>query len=58
MDTLMGLLYGAGDPDRTIIISMRCVQDSDCNPSGAAGVLFTSMGLEQVPEKFTSDLDP
>ncbi len=55
---VMGLLYGAGDPDKTIIISMRCGQDSDCNPSNAAGILFTSMGLKQVPEKFTSALDP
>jgi hypothetical protein len=55
---VMGLLYGQGDPDKTIIISMRCGQDSDCNPSNAAGVLFTSMGLTQVPEKFTSAINP
>lgn len=53
---VMGLLYGKGDPDQTIIISTRCGQDSDCNPSNAAGVLFTSMGLSKVPEKFTSEL--
>ena len=55
---VMGLLYGQGDPDKTIAISMRCGQDSDCNPSSAAGILFTSMGLKQVPKKFTSALDP
>ncbi|MHC4882860.1 MAG: ADP-ribosylglycohydrolase family protein [Planctomycetota bacterium] len=55
---VMGLLYGRGDPDKTIVISMRCGQDSDCNPSSAAGVLFTSMGLKEIPEKFTSALDP
>jgi hypothetical protein len=55
---VMGLLYGQGDPDKTIILSMRCGQDSDCNPSSAAGILFTSMGLKQVPKKFISALDP
>ena len=55
---VMGLLYGQGDPDKTMIVSMRCGQDSDCNPSSAAGILFTSMGTEQVPERFTSALDP
>jgi hypothetical protein len=40
---VMGLLYGEGDMDKTIIISMRCGQDSDCNPSNAAGVLATSL---------------
>jgi len=54
---VMGMLYGEGDPDQTIIISMRCGQDSDCNPSNAAGVLFTSMGLSAIPERFVSALD-
>jgi hypothetical protein len=53
---LMGLLYGQRDPDRTITIAMRGGQDSDCNPSSAAGVLFTTMGFAKVPERFTSDL--
>jgi len=54
---VMGLLYGEGDPDQTIVISMRCGQDSDCNPSNAAGILFTAMGLEAVPKRFLSALD-
>jgi hypothetical protein len=54
---VMGLLYGKGDPDQTIIISTRCGQDSDCNPSNAAGVLFTTLGTAKLPEKFTKALD-
>jgi hypothetical protein len=54
---VMGLLYGERDPDKTIIISTRCGQDSDCNPSSAAGILFTSLGLENIPDKYTSALD-
>ncbi len=55
---VMGLLYGRGDPDQTIIISMRCGQDSDCNPSSAAGILFTSIGFANLPDKFKIALDP
>jgi len=55
---VMGLLYGKGDPDKTIIISTRCGQDSDCNPSNAAGILFTTMGFSNLPERFKSALDP
>ena len=55
---VMGLLYGQGDLDKTIIISTRCGQDSDCNPSNAAGVLFTMLGFSNLPEKFTSAIDP
>ncbi len=42
---LMGLLYGKGDLDQTIIISCRCGFDSDCNPSSSGGVLFTTLRL-------------
>ena len=55
---VMGLLYGKRDPDQTIIISTRCGQDSDCNPSNAGGVLFTTIGFSKLPKRFTSALDP
>ena len=54
---VMGLLYGERDPDKSIAIATRCGQDSDCNPSSAAGILFTALGLENIPERFTSALD-
>jgi hypothetical protein len=52
---VIGLLYGQGDPDKTIVISLRCGQDSDSN---AAGILFTTMGFANLPEKFKIALDP
>jgi hypothetical protein len=54
---VMGMLYGGRDLDKTIIISTRCGQDSDCNPSNAAGVLFTTIGFSNLPARFTSALD-
>ena len=54
---LMGLLFGKGDLDQTIIISTRCGMDSDCNPSNAAGVLFTTVGFENLPVRFTEMID-
>lgn len=54
---VMGLLYGEGDMDKTIVISMRCGQDSDCNPSNAAGILATSMGLEKLPPRYQEGID-
>ena len=55
---IMGLLYGKGDPDQTILISTRCGQDSDCNPANSGGVLFTTIGFEKVPDRFKSALNP
>ena len=54
---VLGLLYGEGDPERTIVISCRCGEDSDCNPSSAAGVLFASLGYERIPARFKTRLD-
>ncbi|MBR5626249.1 MAG: ADP-ribosylglycohydrolase family protein, partial [Thermoguttaceae bacterium] len=54
---LMGLLFGNGDLDQTMIISTRCGQDSDCNPSSSAGVLFTTVGFSKLPARFSEKLD-
>jgi len=55
---VMGLLYGQGDMDKTIVIATRCGQDSDCNPANAGGILGTVLGRERMPEKFKSAIDP
>ncbi len=49
----LGLLYGAGNFEKTMIIATRAGQDSDCNPSSALGILGVVMGYEKIPEKFT-----
>ncbi len=49
---LLGLLYGGGDPERTMAIACRSGWDSDCNPSSAAGVLFTTIGYDRLPDRF------
>ncbi len=53
----IGLLYGNNNLDQTTVISMQCGQDSDCNPSNAAGALFTTRGFNNLPDKFISGLD-
>jgi hypothetical protein len=54
---LLGFLWGGGDPEKTIRISVRGGYDSDCNPSSAAGVLFASLGLRKIPKEYYSALD-
>lgn len=53
---VFGLLYGGGDFERTIDISTRCGQDSDCNPASAAGILATAIGYSRIPEKWIAPL--
>jgi hypothetical protein len=50
---LVGLLYGEGDFFNSMDISMRCGQDSDCNPSSVGGILGTIMGLDNIPAKWS-----
>lgn len=52
----LGLLYGQGDFDKTMEVSMRAGQDSDCNPSNAAGVLGVMIGYKAIPSKWTEYL--
>jgi hypothetical protein len=47
---VMGLLYGEGDPMKTLEISTRCGQDSDCNPSNALAVLGVINGFSGLPQ--------
>jgi len=49
----MGLLYGDGDPMKTMEIATRCGQDSDCNPSNAMAVLGVIKGFKALPAEFT-----
>jgi hypothetical protein len=47
---VMGLLYGEGDALKTLEISTRCGQDSDCNPSNAMAVIGVIKGFTGLPE--------
>lgn len=53
---LIGLLYGEGDFYKTMDISTRCGQDSDCNPASAAGILGTILGYSQIPDYWMKGL--
>lgn len=46
---VLGLLYGEGDFGKTLAISTRAGQDSDCNPATAGGVLGTVLGYDRIP---------
>lgn len=49
---VMGLLYGDGDFEKTMEVSIRCGRDSDCNPSNAAAVIGVLHGYTAIPDKW------
>ncbi|MDH6315066.1 hypothetical protein M2459_000947 [Parabacteroides sp. PF5-5] len=53
---IIGLLYGEGDFYKTIDISTRCGQDSDCNPASSGGILGTMLGYSKIPEKWMKNI--
>ena len=52
----LGLLYGNGDFSRTLDITTRAGQDSDCNPSNAAGILGVMLGYAKLPDEWKSGI--
>lgn len=54
---IMGLLYGQGNFTKTMEISTRAGQDSDCNPSSAGGILGTMLGYDKIPEYWMKGLE-
>jgi len=54
---VIGLLYGDGDFGKTVDISTRCGQDSDCNPASSGGILATILGYDAIPEYWKQGLD-
>jgi len=53
---VLGLLYGNGDFGETLDISTRAGQDSDCNPSSAAGILGVMLGYRRIPDIWKSGI--
>jgi hypothetical protein len=53
---VMGLLYGDGDVMKTLEITARCGQDSDCNPANAMAVLGVLKGFSNLPIEMTKEI--
>ncbi len=53
---VIGLLYGGGDAIKTMEITTRCGQDSDCNPSNAMAVLGVLYGFSHLPESMQNEI--
>jgi hypothetical protein len=52
----LGLLYGRGDFAKTVEIATRAGQDSDCNPSTAAGILGVMLGYSRIPDAWKAGI--
>lgn len=53
---VLGLLYGKGDFTKTMEVSTRAGQDSDCNPASAGGILGTMLGYDNIPAHWKQGL--
>jgi len=53
---VLGLLYGKDDFAKTVEVATRAGQDSDCNPSSAAGILGVMLGYQGIPEFWKSGI--
>jgi hypothetical protein len=53
---VLGLLYGDGNFGKTLSLSTRCGDDSDCNPATAGGILGTMLGFSGLDPAWTQGL--
>ncbi len=54
---VLALIYGNGDFEKSMALSMQGGCDSDCNPSSVAGILGNYIGFKAIPDKWKSGLD-
>jgi ADP-ribosylglycohydrolase len=54
---LLGLLYGGGDFERTIVLSVMGGLDTDCNGATAGSIVGAVLGAETLPGKWIDPLD-
>ena len=54
---LLGLLYGSGDFERTIVLSVMGGLDTDCNGATAGSIIGAILGAEALPGKWIDPLD-
>jgi hypothetical protein len=52
----LGLLYGKGDVERTLEITLRAGQDTDSNAATALGVLGTALGWSGIPARWKAGI--
>jgi len=54
---LLGLLYGEGDFERSITISVMGGWDTDCNGATVGSLLGVMLGADNIPEKWINPLN-
>lgn len=54
---LLGLLYGEGDFERSITISVMSGLDTDCNGATVGSILGAMLGASKLPEKWIRPLN-
>ena len=54
---LLGLIYGKGDYERSITISVMSGLDTDCNGATAGSILGVMLGAKALPEKWIKPLN-
>ncbi|MDD5675792.1 MAG: ADP-ribosylglycohydrolase family protein [Chitinivibrionales bacterium] len=57
-DVFIGLLYGNGDFEQSVRLTVKCSDDNDCTASTCGGILGAWLGYAKIPDKFKSAMDP
>ncbi|MCL2362818.1 MAG: ADP-ribosylglycohydrolase family protein [Defluviitaleaceae bacterium] len=53
---IIGLLYGEGDFDKSICITVNCGEDTDCTAATIGSIFGIMHGVESIPEKWVTPI--
>ncbi len=53
---VLGLLYGEGDFERTILTAVNCGEDTDCTCATAGSIFGIMHGVDAIPEKWIAPI--
>ena len=54
--TILGLLYGEGDFERTLLAAVNCGDDTDCTGATAGAIMGILLGEEGIPERWKAPI--
>ena len=53
---ILGLLYGEGDFEKTILSAVNCGYDSDCTAATAGAIMGIILGAKKIPKKWKAPI--
>ena len=55
---ILGLLYGEGDFEKSLCITVNCGEDTDCTGATVGSIFGIIQGMDAIPKKWIEPIGP